>query len=144
MSAFDRLLNQIDGFIRKFYKNQIVKGLFLFTGVLITSYLFVITVEYFGRFNSVIRGSLLLGFLSANLFIITKYLIIPVLRLKSYGKRINRKQASHIIGSFFPSVSDRLLNTLQLNDQMAADSADFESRRKRSTEEFVPKRFVFF
>ena len=57
MSAFDRLLSQIDGFIRKFYKNQIVKGLFLFTGVLITSYLFVITVEYFGRFNSVIRGA---------------------------------------------------------------------------------------
>ncbi len=126
MSAFDRLLNQIDGFIRKFYKNQIVKGVLLFTGVFFASYLFVITAEYFGRFNSVIRGSLLLGFLSANLFIITKYLIIPVLRLKSYGKRINRKQASHIIGSFFPSVSDRLLNTLQLNDQMNADSADFE------------------
>jgi len=126
MSAFDRLLSQIDGFIRKFYKNQIVKGLFLFTGVLITSYLFVITVEYFGRFNSVIRGALLLSFLIVNGFIVYKYLIVPVLRLKSYGQRINRKQASQIIGRFFPSVSDRLLNTLQLNDQISPNSADYE------------------
>lgn len=126
MSAFDRLLNQIDGFIRKFYKNQIVKGLLLFTGVLVASYLFVITVEYFGRFNSIVRGVLLLGFVSINLFIIVKYLIIPLLRLKSYGKRIDREQASQIIGSFFPNVSDRLLNTLQLNDQMNVNSADFE------------------
>lgn len=126
MSAFDRLLNQIDGFIRKFYKNQIVKGLLLFTGILVASYLFVITVEYFGRFNSFVRGALLIGFLLINVFIIVKYLIIPLLRLKSYGKRIDRKQASEIIGSFFPNVSDRLLNTLQLNDQMNANSADFE------------------
>jgi len=126
MSAFDRLLNQIDGFIRKFYKNQIVKGLLLFTGILVASYLFVITVEYFGRFNSFVRGALLIGFLLTNVFIIVKYLIIPLLRLKSYGKRIDRKQASEIIGSFFPNVSDRLLNTLQLNDQMNANSADFE------------------
>ena len=126
MSAFDRLLNQIDGFIRKFYKNQIVKGLLLFTGILVASYLFVITVEYFGRFNSLVRGALLLGFLAINVFIIIKYLIIPLLRLKSYGKRIDRKQASEIIGNFFPNVSDRLLNTLQLNDQMNANSADFE------------------
>ena len=126
MSAFDRLLNQIDGFIRKFYKNQLVKGLLLFAGVLITSFLFVITVEYFGRFNSVVRGLLLLSFLTVNLFIFYIYLIIPVLRLKSYGKRIDRKQASHIIGRFFPTISDRLLNTLQLNDQIDSDSADFE------------------
>lgn len=126
MSAFDRLLNQIDAFIRKFYKNQIVKGLILFAGVLVTSYLFVITLEYFGRFGSLVRAILLFGFIGVNLFIISKYLIVPLLRLKSYGKRIDRKQASSIIGSFFPDVSDRLLNTLQLNDQMNANSADFE------------------
>ncbi|MGB0914629.1 MAG: hypothetical protein ACPGVI_01095 [Crocinitomicaceae bacterium] len=126
MSAFDRLLNQIDAFIRKFYKNQIVKGLLLFAGVLVASYLFVVTLEYFGRFGSFVRAFLLFSFLIINAFIIGKYLIIPLLRLKSYGKRIDRKQASTIIGSFFPDVSDRLLNTLQLNDQMNENSADFE------------------
>ena len=72
-----------------------------------------------------------------NGFILGRYIIIPLLKLKSFGKRINRYQASTIIGSFFPEVSDRLLNTLQLKDQMDANSADFEllnaSVQQRST-----------
>lgn len=126
MSAFDRLLAQIDGFIRKFYKNQLVKGLLLFTGVLIFSYLFVITLEYFGHFSSLVRGIMLFGFIGVNAYILGKYIIVPSLRLKSFGSRIDRYQASRIIGKFFPNVSDRLLNTLQLSDQMDQNSADFE------------------
>ena len=126
MSAFDRLITQIDAFIRKFYKNQIIKGLLLFIGVLVVSYLFVITLEYFGRFNSIIRGLLLFGFISVNTIILSKYIIIPTLKLKEFGNRINRYQASKIIGRFFPQVSDRLLNTLQLKDQMNQNSADYE------------------
>lgn len=126
MSAFDRLLDQVDGFIRKFYKNQMIKGIFLFVGVLLLTYLAIITLEYFGRFNSYVRGSLFFGFLAVNGFILIKYIFTPLLKLKSYGKRIDRYQASSIIGSFFPDISDRLLNTLQLKDQMDENSADFE------------------
>lgn len=126
MSAFDRLLGQIDAFIRKFYKNQLVKGLLLFSGVLVVSYLFVITLEYFGHFNSLVRGLLLFSFLGVNGYILWKYILIPVLRLQSFGQRIDRYQASRIIGQFFPGVSDRLLNTLQLSDRMDANSADYE------------------
>lgn len=126
MSAFDRLLDQVDGFIRKFYKNQMIKGIFLFVGVLLLTYLSIITLEYFGRFNSYVRGSLFFGFLAVNGFILWRYITLPLLKLKSYGKRINRYQASSIIGSFFPDISDRLLNTLQLRDQMDENSADYE------------------
>lgn len=126
MSAFDRLIGQIDAFIRKFYKNQIIKGLFLFIGVLLLTYLFVIALEYFGRFNSWFRGILLFGFLGVNGYILGKYIMIPLLKLKSFGKRIDHYQAAGIIGKFFPDVSDRLLNTLQLKDQMSENSADFE------------------
>ena len=52
MSSFDRLISQIDAFIRKFYKNQIIKGIILFVGVLLLTYLLVITLEFFGHFNS--------------------------------------------------------------------------------------------
>lgn len=126
MSAFDRLLDQVDGFIRKYYKNQMIKGIFLFIGVFLATYLLVVTLEYFGRFNSYVRGGLLFGFLGLNAYLLGKYIAIPLLRLKSFGKRINRHQASLIIGTFFPDVSDRLLNTLQLKDQMNENSADFE------------------
>lgn len=126
MSAFDRLLSQIDAFIRKFYKNQIIKGALLFIGFLILTYLLMVSLEYFGRFNSFVRGSLLFGFIGVNGFILSKYILLPSLKLKSYGNRIDRYQASNIIGRFFPTISDRLLNTLQLNDQMNVNSADYE------------------
>lgn len=126
MSAFERLLAQIDGFIRKFYKNQIIKGIFLFVGVLVATYLMVVTLEYFGRFNSWLRAGLFFTFLGVNIYILVKYIATPLMKLKSYGSRIDRYQASVIIGEFFPDVSDRLLNTLQLNDQINENSADFE------------------
>ena len=117
MSHFDALLLQLDVFIRKFYKNQIIKGVFLFVGVFFISFLFVVTLEFFGRFNSFVRGGLFIGFLTSNIFILIKYIVLPVLQLKSFGKRIDRKQASLILGEFFPDISDRLINTLQLNEQ---------------------------
>lgn len=126
MSSFDRLIGQIDAFIRKYYKNQIIKGGILFLGVLLVTYLSVVTLEYFGRFNSVVRGTMLFGFIAINLYILGKYLMIPSLRLKSFGNRINRYQASLIIGRFFPNISDRLLNTLQLSDRMDENSSDYE------------------
>ena len=126
MSAFDRLLAQIDAFIRKFYKNQIIKGTLLFVGILVATYLLMIGLEYFGRFNSFVRATLLFSFIGVNGFVLMKFIIIPTFRLKSFGPRIDRYQASTIIGRFFPSVSDRLINTLQLNDQMNPNSADFE------------------
>ncbi len=126
MSAYDRLLSQIDSFIRKFYKNQIVKGLLLFLGIFVFSFVLVISLEFIGRFNSWVRGVLFFTFLIGNAIVLYKYIFIPILRLNSFGERIDRYQASDIIGKYFPTISDRLLNTLQLNDQMDQNSADFE------------------
>ncbi|MDB4324699.1 hypothetical protein N9963_04790, partial [Crocinitomicaceae bacterium] len=126
MSAFDRLISQVDSFIRKFYKNQIIKGGLLFIGILVVSFLAVISLEYFGHFNSYIRAFLFFSFIGGNIYILSKYILIPTLRLKSFGNRINRHQASVIIGRFFPTISDRLVNTLQLSDQLDHNSADFE------------------
>lgn len=126
MGTFDQLIGQIDAFIRKFYKNQLLKGLLLFVGFFVMSYLLVVTLEFFGHFNSWIRGFLLLGFLLVNGFIFIRYILQPLLKLRSFGERISRYQASVIIGRFFPQVSDRLVNTLQLKDQIDASTGDYE------------------
>ena len=113
MNSFSTLLLQIDSFIRKYYKNQLVKGLILLVGVFLLSFLFVTSLEFFGRFNSLVRAILFFTFLLLNSFILTFYVIIPLLKLFSFGKTISREQASTIIGDFFPEISDRLINTLQ-------------------------------
>ncbi|MFA7275045.1 MAG: hypothetical protein WC044_14335 [Crocinitomicaceae bacterium] len=124
MSAFDRLIQQIDSFIRKYYKNEMVKGLIFFVGVLLSSFLLVTFLEYIGHFNSYVRAVLFFGFLSVNGFIFGKYLLLSLLKLYSFGKRIDRTQAANIIGSFFPQISDRLVNTLQLNE--SGNDGNFE------------------
>lgn len=126
MSAFDRLLEQIDAFIRKYYKNEMLKGVLVFVGFLLGSWLLVSTLEYFGQFSSAIRFILLISFVLGNGYILTRYFVMPLLRLYSFGKRIDRYQAARIIGSFFPGVADRLLNTLQLHEIANPNDRSFE------------------
>lgn len=126
MEPFEQLLNQIDAFIRKFYKNQLIKGGILFVGFLLLSFLVVTTLEYFGRFSSGIRAFLFFTFVITNLFLFVRYFLIPTSKLFSFGKRINRYQAAQIIGAFFPDISDRLLNTLQLNDDLSNQFGNME------------------
>ncbi|MBU2020041.1 MAG: hypothetical protein KJ941_10400 [Bacteroidetes bacterium] len=124
MSAFDRLIEQIDAFIRKYYKNEMVKGLLLFFAFLIASFLMVTSLEYFGRFNNYVRAFLFSSFILVNAYIFGRYLFRPIMRLFSFGRKINRFQAAGIIGNFFPQISDRLVNTLQLQDN--AQDANYE------------------
>lgn len=126
MSAFDQLLSQIDAFIRKYYKSEILKGVLIILGFLFASWLTVSVLEYFGRFGSTVRLLLLLVFIGTNCYFLGKYFVVPFMRLIQFGKRINRYQAAKIIGRFFPNVSDRLLNTLQLNAQMNENDRSFE------------------
>lgn len=126
MSAFDRLIEQIDAFIRKYYKSEILKGVLIVIGFLLASWLTVSVLEYFGRFPSSVRLILLLLFIGTNGYLLVRYFVLPFMRLYSFGKRINRTQAARIIGSFFPNVSDRLLNTLQLNEIVNEDDRSFE------------------
>lgn len=126
MEPFEHLLNQIDAFIRKYYKNEMLKGGILFLGFFLLTYLIVVSLEFFGGFSSGVRAFLFYSFIAVNSFLLVRYFIIPLMRLVSFGKRIDRYQASRIIGTFFPDVSDRLLNTLQLNDSLSNQDANFE------------------
>ena len=94
-STFDRLILQIDTFIKKYYVNQMIKGLLLFTGVLLFSYLFATITEFIGRFNSIIRALLFYGFIVINVFILVRYFIYPLSKLFSFGKRIRLTDPPH-------------------------------------------------
>jgi hypothetical protein len=129
MDSFDQLLEQIDAFIRKFYKNKMWKGLIFFVGVFLLSFLVTTTLEYFGRFNSGLRSVLFFSFIALNGYLCMAYFVVPLLRIYSFGKRINRYQAADIIGTFFPEVSDRLKNTLQLRHDLDSNTGNLELLR---------------
>lgn len=129
MNSFERLLEQIDAFIRKYYKNQMLKGVLLFIVVLLTSFLVATSVEFYGRFASWFRAFLFFSFIGLNTVILLYFFLRPLLKLYSFGRRINRHQAAEIIGSFFPEISDRLKNTLQLHENLEMNEGNVELLR---------------
>lgn len=126
MNKFQKVINQIELFIKKYYKNQMLKGGILFLGLLLLSYLAVTGLEYIGHFGSGVRFGLLIGFIGINVFLLIRFLVIPLLKLNKLGKHLSLMDASDMIGSIFPDVGDKLKNTLQLNSDKAAADANLE------------------
>lgn len=108
------LLKKIDGFIRKYYLNKIVKGSIFMLSSLLAAYILITLAEYWGNFNQGIRSILFYSFISGNLFVLISYICIPLLSYYKLGKTISYEQAARIIGQHFVHVKDKLLNTLQL------------------------------
>ncbi len=132
-TAYDTLLTRLDAFIRKYYKNQMIRGALYATGLIVGTFLLIVSLEYLGQFSIPVRTILFWLFLSSALFILVRFLAIPVLHLFRIGKIISHTEAASIIGSHFPEVSDKLLNTLQLREQaeVADNSLILASIRQR-------------
>ncbi|NTV84791.1 MAG: DUF4175 domain-containing protein, partial [Bacteroidales bacterium] len=118
------LIGKLDEFIRKFYKNRLIRGTILFISALTLFFLVITLTEFFGRFSSGVRASVFYAFIIINLLILWKLILIPALKLFRFGKVITHEQAAEIIGTHFPEIGDKLLNTLQL--QVLQDKNDSE------------------
>ena len=103
------LINKLDEFVRKYYVNKILRGGFYLLSTFLAAYLVVTFAEYWGNFNSLARAFLFYGFLIINLFILTYYIINPLLSYFKLGKIISYERASLIIGDHFYPVKDKLL-----------------------------------
>ena len=108
------LIEKLDEFTRKYYKNQLLRGVIYTAGIFFGFYLAVALLEYYGHFDTVIRTILFYSFLFSNSCIIGKLVVIPVLKLNKMGTLISYEHASEIIGNHFSEVEDKLLNVLQL------------------------------
>lgn len=111
---YDLLIRKMDEFIRKYYKNQLIRGLLYTLAVLGSYFLVIVLLEYFSWFNTGIRSILFYTFLIAALVIIARFIVLPAARIARLGTIINHEQAAVIIGKHFAEVKDTLLNTLQL------------------------------
>ncbi len=113
----DELLHRLELFIRRYYKNQLLKGAILGSTGLLAVFLFVNVFEYYGRFSSGVRAFFFYGFIAFFLLVIWHYLARPLRGLFRLGNTMSHAEAARIIGSHFSHVSDKLLNLLQLREQ---------------------------
>ncbi len=123
--TYDKLLEKLDAFTRKYYQNQMIRGAIYFLALALGVLIFISLLEYFGQFSSSVRRVMFYSLVLANGILFVRYILYPALKLFRLGRQISHEEASKIIGKHFPEVSDKLLNTLQLKRQ--ADDRGEES-----------------
>lgn len=113
-STYGTLISKLDEFIRKYYKNQLIRGLLYTVAILLSGYLTISLLEYFAHFDPAVRTVLFWSFLGATGYILARFIVLPLTRINRIGKIISHEQAASIIGLHFANVQDKLLNVLQL------------------------------
>lgn len=134
------LINKLDAFIRKYYKNQLLRGSLWVIGGIVSGVLITSLLEYYGHFSTNVRTTL---FITLSLFcigILSKLVVLPLLKLNKLGERINYTDAAQIVGVHFPEIKDKLLNTLQLGEN-ASDNDLLQAAIEQKTTELKPIPF---
>ena len=118
MSAPNKLIEKIEGFTRKYYLNRLIQGVLVGAVLWIVFYLLINGLEYFSWFPPKGRFVLFLFLLAGSGFVLVYHFLIPLFNLIRFRKKMSVEQASVLIGRFFPEIKDKLLNTIQLSNQM--------------------------
>jgi hypothetical protein len=146
MSDIQILINKIDDFIRKYYKNQLIRGTIYFSGLAIAFFLIVTFSESVGQFDTSVRTFLFYFFIISLCSILTYYILIPLSKLYKLSKTLSVEEASIIIGKHFKKVDDKLFNTLQLHKQLSSINAEqrnlLEASIQQRTNELRPVPFI--
>ncbi len=119
---YTKLISKIEIFIRKYYKNQLIKGGILSVSLIISFFLLAISLEFIVHFGTVVRKVIFYIYLLAAAGIIIHYIILPIAGLIRIGKRLSKEEAAIIIGTHFPEIKDKLLNTIQLQTTLENSS----------------------
>ena len=97
------LIEKLDEFIRKYYKNMCLRGGLIALGIIAAGVLVVSALENFSRFGVGGRTVLFYLILMSVLGVVFSFILSPVLKLLKLGRIISHKEASEIIGVHFPS-----------------------------------------
>lgn len=141
-NQFDILRLKLDEFIKKYYKNQLLKGA-LYTGIIVFSFfLFTIVAEYFGRFETGARTFLFYSLIGVFVFVATKFFIFPLAKLYKWSQTISYEQAAKILSGHFSQIQDKLINALQLQEISQQQNELILASINQKVEELKPLPFV--
>lgn len=127
------LLYKLRTYKKKYYLNLFLKGAIFFFTLATSLYLIINFLEYYGRYSSFIRFILFAGFLLLSFIGLFKWVFSPVAGLFQLKKQISDEQAAEQIGKFFPEVSDKLKNTLQLSRLKDSDNLFIQASISQKT-----------
>ncbi len=134
MSNFETIKNKLQEFIKKYYTNELLKGVILFFAIGLLYLLVTLFVEYVLWLNPTARTVLFWTFIAVEMGLFIKFIAITLAHLFNLRKGINYETASKLIGNHFPEVNDKLLNVLQLNQNPAQSDLLIASIEQKSQE----------
>lgn len=134
MTTFKRIEQKLQRFIRKYYINEILRGAILFLTISLLYFLITVGVEYFLWLGTTGRTILFWLFVTVQLVLLIRFIGIPLARLIKLFGGIDFRDASYMIGTHFPEVSDKLTNVLQLHKNGGDDELTWASIEQKSKE----------
>ena len=84
-ASYRILISKLDEFIRKYYKNQLVRGALYTLSLGLSLYLAIVIAEYYGDFSITLRTVLFYSFAGGILFVLARFIAIPVFKLYRIG-----------------------------------------------------------
>ena len=134
MDGFKNIQLKLEGFIRKYYTNELIKGAILFFALGLLYFLTTLLIEHFLWLNESARTVLFWLFILVESALIIKFIVLPIAKIFKLQKGINYEDASKIIGKHFQVVNDKLLNVLQLEKDNAKTELLLASINQKSSE----------
>lgn len=140
MDNFNRIRTKLQEFIKKYYFNELIKGLLLFLAIGVLYFIFTLFVEHFLWLKPNLRTLLFWLFVFIEVALFAAYIVFPLTQILGLKKGISEVEASKIIGNHFPEVKDKLLNMLQLNESNE-NSELVEASIEQKSQELQPIPF---
>ncbi len=139
MEKTNIIYQKLEGFIKKFYTNELLRGTIFFVGIGLLYFIFTLFVEYFLWLKPTARTILFYTFIFVELFLLLRFICFPLFKLFKLQKGIDYQEASTIIGNHFNEVGDKLTNFLQLSqDQNKSELLLASIDQKASTLQPIP------
>ncbi|SDR74253.1 hypothetical protein SAMN04515667_0518 [Formosa sp. Hel1_31_208] len=139
-NTFNQIQGKLEQFIKRYYTNELLKGVILFFAIGLLYLIATLLIEYVFWLNPTARTILFWAFVAVETALFVKFIAFPLAKLFKLQKGIDYEEASKIIGSHFPEVNDKLLNVLQLN-QDTHQSELLEASIEQKSAELSPIPF---
>ena len=137
----DKIINKLNEFIIKYYKNQLLKGLIYFVSILLVFFLVFSSLEYYSQFNQLGRAILFWLYIFINLLVFVRLIFVPLLQIFRIGHVLSHKEAALIIGKHFSEIDDKLLNLLQLKEMSNSENSLVVASIEQKTKKLSPIPF---
>ena len=128
----NQIHQRVAAFKRKYYANLFLKGSLLTLTFVLGYFLIAALLEYNLWLGREARFLILASFFGLVAFCLFQFLKEP-LAWWIYKKGLGEEDSAKLIGSYFPTVGDRLLNVLQLSEKNAGALAEAGIFQKANT-----------